>query len=575
MPDEHERPQGVGHASTIEGPDAPPETDDIDELFRRAAAEQVDSFPFGLTDRYVPRQKIATGATASVWHAFDTKVKRDVALKIFDRGNRSLEQVLAEAHAACAIRSEFTVQVLDVLDVGRPVIVMDLIGEYEPNGDIQFGRSADFLKPVSLDEAVRWCIDAASGVHAAHLRAVSHRDMKPANILVTPVSRRARVADFGLGIASLRADARSHATVSLRVDNAERPLHIAGTPAYMAPEQAAGVPLDLDMRFASDRRDLVRIDVFGLGALAYELILGRAPYVPGPNDDTLDVFNKARRSERPPIRALRNRWKRRTPRRLARVLEKALSADPLRRHESAEALAEDLRRFSEKRRTSLDSLWWLPWLWARRNPALVTFFVVACSLGVLFYLARVERDSHMRRMDLLEHQTKELAEQRRALQQEMVVAERQLAEARSATAQQRSELDRLQADVEAARQFARMDGDQLRASLKAANKERQSLRKENAEVRNENYELRVGENVLSTHLAIATEEARQLTRSLQARSREYAQAVETRDGALAALEKCDEAKAVAPRCLPSSMPPEPPIELRPRPDEGPHPQEQH
>ena len=202
-----------------------------------------------------------------------------------------------------------------VLDVHAdpPYIVMELVGEWEPKrGVLAPGGSAAALRPRSSDEAVRWVRDVARGVHDAHLRNVFHRDLKPHNVLITPFSRRARIADFGLAIS----------------DVAERNgrLQIAGTPGYIAPEQASGLPSSLDPHDLDERAVLVALDVWGLGALAFDLLADRPPWHAERGLEPWECAAAATESPELP-RAL--------PRRLRRIVGKALAIDPAARYATA------------------------------------------------------------------------------------------------------------------------------------------------------------------------------------------------------------------------------------------------
>ncbi len=214
--------------------------------------------------RYTLGVLLDVGGTASVWQARDVKLGRDVAIKVF-RGGRSaiVEEILGEARAACEVISDHVVRMLDVHGE-PPYIVMELVGEHEPGrGVLVPGASAAAMRPASLDEAVGWVRDVARGVHDAHLRNVFHRDLKPHNVLITPVSRRARIADFGLAISAA---------------NPSGAPRVAGTPSYIAPEQARGLSASLDPHDIDERAALVAIDVWGLGALAYDLCGGGPPW---------------------------------------------------------------------------------------------------------------------------------------------------------------------------------------------------------------------------------------------------------------------------------------------------------
>jgi serine/threonine protein kinase len=352
--------------------------------------------------RYRLGLRLGGGATAQVWQAYDNKLGRHVAIKVFAAGDRdALAEVLAEARAACDVVSDQVVRVLDVHDERDPAyLVMELVGEHDPQrGELVAGASAAVTRPRDLDEAARWVRDAARGVHDAHLRDVFHRDVKPANVLVTPVTRRARIADFGLAVSA----AGDVAAISL-VRGAVR---IAGTPEFMAPEQARGLPIALDPRGADDRARLVAIDVWGLGALLYALAGGAAPWR-GTAD--LEPWEIAASGAPPP--ALE-----RIPARLRRVIDKAMALDPAARYASAGELASELDAYLARRPTSRDRSRALRgWLWSRRNPQLAITALVALALAIgtlVAYLATVrlrdERAHLQHEMEDQEHARAQLA----------------------------------------------------------------------------------------------------------------------------------------------------------------------
>jgi hypothetical protein len=294
--------------------------------------------------RYALATRLDAGASAVVWQAFDRKLGRQVAIKLFHGGRA---HALAEARAACDVISDHVVRVLDVHDGERPYIVMELIAEHDPKRATQVsGASAAVLRPRDLAEGVRWVRDVARGVHAAHLRDVFHRDLKPQNVLIAPVSRRARIADFGL--------AASESS-------------FAGTPEYMAPEQASGVR-------AGDRAALVAVDVWGLGALAYELIAGRPPWAAASPAEAWERAVDG--GSPPPLPGV--------PWRLRRVVEKMMALDPRERYESAAEVGDELDAYLARRPTSLDRARVLrAWLWCRRNPQLSLTAAAAVVLATL------------------------------------------------------------------------------------------------------------------------------------------------------------------------------------------------
>jgi serine/threonine-protein kinase len=316
-------------------------------IWLRSNRERVDDddvTPELADERYQLGVLLDVGATASVWQAHDAKLNRNVAVKVF-RGERSpvLDEILTEARAAAEIASDHVVRVLDVHDQdptngGAPYIVMELVGEWEPRkGVLAPGGSAATVRPRTHAEAVRWVRDVARGVHDAHLRNVFHRDLKPHNVLITPVSRRARIADFGLANRTG-----------------------GGTPEYIAPELAR-------LAGAHDREHMVAVDVWGLGALAYDLLGGRPPW---------PTWDAAVSGESPPPLDV--------PRRLQRVIAKAMALDPAQRYATAGEVAHDLDAFLEQRPTSLDRSHVLrAGLWMRRNPQLSLTAAAALALAVI------------------------------------------------------------------------------------------------------------------------------------------------------------------------------------------------
>jgi serine/threonine protein kinase len=333
-------------------------------------------------ERYELTVRLDSGTRSSVWQAFDRRLGRNVAIKVFHERDESeaLDQVLAEARAASDFVSEYAVRVLDVqYGDGHPYIVMELVSEYDAEkGEFVLGSTAAASRPHSIEEVARWVMHVARGVHEAHLRNVFHRDLKPRNVLVTPNSRRARVTDFGLAVSGASPDA-AHPTITLLKRGPSGPVSVRGTPEYMAPEQARGLPLTLDARSAEDRAVLVAIDVWGIGAIAYDLLMGRPPWLARKADD-LSAWEIAASTERPPPLE-RTRDGQRVPKRLRRVIDRAMSTDPKLRYSSAGAVANELEDFLARRPTTLDRSRLLRLaLWSRRNPQLALTILVALGL---------------------------------------------------------------------------------------------------------------------------------------------------------------------------------------------------
>jgi hypothetical protein len=209
----------------------------------------------------------------------------------------------------------------------------------------------------------------ARDIHQVHRHGIVHRDLKPANILVT-ADGISKIADFGLAKILEGSTARTDSGAVL------------GTPSYMAPEQASGKP----------GRVGAATDVYALGALLYEGLVGRPPF---QAETPLDTFQQVLTTEVvPPSRLLV-----RIPRDLETIALKCLEKDPSRRYADAEDLAEDLRRFLadrpiQARRAGRSER---AWRWCRRNPMLAVAIglaataLVACtglSAGFAIYQTR-------------------------------------------------------------------------------------------------------------------------------------------------------------------------------------------
>ena len=333
--------------------------------------------------RYELTVRLDSGATASVWQAFDRKLGRNVAIKVFhdQGGSDAIEQVIAEAQAASDVISDHVVRVLDVHGGdARPYIVMELVGEHDPErGEIVLGTAASSHQPSSIDEIVHWVMHVARGVHDAHLRNVFHRDLKPQNVLVTPITRRARIADFGLAVSGA-SEHVGHPAMTLVKRGPAGPVSVRGTPEYMAPEQARGLPLALDPRSAGDRAVLLAVDIWGLGAIAYDLLTGRPPW---SATEALAPWELAASGQPEPI-PTRTSSGARIPARLRRIIAKAMATDPRARYASAAQVANELQAYLARRPTTLDRSRALRFgLWCRRNPQLALTGLIAAALTLL------------------------------------------------------------------------------------------------------------------------------------------------------------------------------------------------
>jgi formylglycine-generating enzyme required for sulfatase activity/tRNA A-37 threonylcarbamoyl transferase component Bud32 len=196
---------------------------------------------------------LGTGAMGRVYKAHHEGLDRDMAIKVIDEKLYAkpgfAERFVSEARTLAKLDHPNVVRVFNVdkTDSGLQFIVMELLEGGTVDGLLK--RSAGKL---SIDEAVRVVCDAAKGLFHAHRVGLIHRDVKPANLLLTREGS-VKVADFGLAVPT-----QNEAFVATE---------IAGTPFYMAPEQADGRPLD------------ARCDQYALGVTLYQLLCGKPPFV--------------------------------------------------------------------------------------------------------------------------------------------------------------------------------------------------------------------------------------------------------------------------------------------------------
>lgn len=256
---------------------------------------------------------LGEGQHATVYRAWDEMLEREVALKVprpgVLRSERSLERFLGEARAQARLRHPRIVPVYEAGRAGdRHYIAMALI-----EGQSLADRLAEG-GAMAPTEAAGAAAELAEALAYAHAQGVVHRDVKPANIRIDGAGA-VHLMDFG---------------IAYRPDSNEVPLKpgtILGTPAYVAPEQAE-----------SGRRDpLPASDQYSLGAVFYELLCGRPPFL-GPASY---VLFQATHHAVPSPRTVEPK----VPRALASICLKALARDPERRYADCQALADDLRRW--------------------------------------------------------------------------------------------------------------------------------------------------------------------------------------------------------------------------------------
>lgn len=265
-------------------------------------------------------EKLGEGGMGVVWKAHDQHLDRLVALKFLPpdktRDDERRRRFVREAKSASALDHPNIVTVYDIAqEDGTDYIVM----EYLPGQTL---RQSIPTNGLHWRTALKYACGIADALAAAHQAGILHRDVKPANIMVTEHGL-AKVLDFGL--AKLTEPAASDPDQPTRtIEPATEDGRILGTAGYMSPEQVEGRRLD------------ARSDVFSFGSLLYEMLTGQPAFLRDSQASTLSAI--LRESPRP-VRALQGG----TPRGLQRIIERCLEKAPDRRYPSAVELHQDLR----------------------------------------------------------------------------------------------------------------------------------------------------------------------------------------------------------------------------------------
>jgi len=269
-------------------------------------------------------RSLGRGGMGEVYLARDTKLGREVALKLLpealkaDPARRARFEREAQTVAALNHPHVVTLHAVEEAD-GQPFLVMEFIdGEtldeaIGPQG-LPLRRLLDLALP--LTEAVA----------AAHARGITHRDLKPGNVMLDREGR-LKVLDFGL--AKLLDEAGPGDQDQTIEATTTREGTIVGTAAYMSPEQAEGKPVDS------------RSDVFSLGILIYQMATGQKPF---QGDTQMSTLTAVLRDDPQPVIAIRPDL----PRQLARIVRRCLEKAPARRYESARGLHYDLEILREE-----------------------------------------------------------------------------------------------------------------------------------------------------------------------------------------------------------------------------------
>ncbi len=341
-----------------------------DEWRESTSGRPLADFPAdGVLGHYQLQCVIGRGGMGVVVRAHDTRLGRDVALKVLScdlsHDANAHKRFLREAQAVAGIQHENVVRIFGVEEIdGIPFLAMELVDGITLE---EYLRGRD--KP-SAAEVVSISCQIALGLVAAHKQGLVHRDIKPANILlekiddqesgVRPLSTwHVKITDFGL--------ARVAATSQLT-----SPGVIAGTPQYMSPEQASGRELD------------VRSDLFSLGSVMYAMCAGQAAF---SAESAVAILRQVADVPAPSLSEISPE----TPGWLVAVIEKLMSKSPDNRFQTASEVAEVLARHEHDLQNGIaPSTSAAPRLIRKRLFAVALLMIALVGLGIAQIVFRVE-----------------------------------------------------------------------------------------------------------------------------------------------------------------------------------------
>jgi eukaryotic-like serine/threonine-protein kinase len=292
----------------------------IDTLAQEVAADGSSLWPGERVGVYRVEWLLGSGGSGEVWRAHDERLGRDVAIKVllphFASDADRLRRFQQEARAAGALNHPNILAVYDVGEHrGAPFLVCECLEGESLRKRLESG-------PLPVDETLAIALQITRGLTTAHARGIVHRDLKPDNVFLRSDGG-VKILDFGLA--------------KLRLPGVDEPGQtitgvIAGTPAYMAPEQVRGAEVD------------GRADLFALGAMLYEMIAGRRPFA---GSSTVETLHAILAVDPPAISDLR----REVPPAVAHIVHRCLEKSPDKRYQRAEEVATALEASSVARRT--------------------------------------------------------------------------------------------------------------------------------------------------------------------------------------------------------------------------------
>ncbi|MBD3869414.1 MAG: protein kinase [Acidobacteria bacterium] len=270
-------------------------------------------------------EKLGEGGMGEVWLAQDSKLDRKVALKVLPEKMAAdperRQRFEREAKAIAALNHPNIVTVFAVEEwEGLHFLAMELVegdslGSLIPAGGLDLKRIFELAIPM------------ADALSAAHERGITHRDLKPDNVMIG-ADGRVKILDFGLAKWADHTLATDDG-IEMATATVTQEGKILGTVAYMSPEQAQGKPVD------------ARSDVFSLGILLYEMTTGQRPF---RGDNAISTLSSILKDSPPSLTDLKTEL----PTHLDRVVKRCLAKDPERRYQSAKELRNELEQLKDE-----------------------------------------------------------------------------------------------------------------------------------------------------------------------------------------------------------------------------------
>jgi dienelactone hydrolase/predicted Ser/Thr protein kinase len=295
-------------------------------------------------------ERLGEGGMGVVWKALDTTLDREVAIKIlpaaFAADPERLSRFEREAKVLASLNHPNVAAVYGLhVDGGVRFLAMELVR----------GRSlgAEIARGLAPARVIELATAIADGLAAAHRQQVTHRDLKPDNIMIDSDGR-PKILDFGLAkLGAIVSPPSPDAPTEFKNQTTTQHGSLLGTAAYMSPEQAQGKPVDQ------------RSDVFSFGVVLYEMASGKRPFV---GDNTVSTLTAILRDTPAPLSTVAPS----APKPLDRIVGRCLEKDPARRYADATGVRDDLRALAERPEAKP----------AKRSALLAVAAVLAVALGV-------------------------------------------------------------------------------------------------------------------------------------------------------------------------------------------------